>query len=106
MSRPLFDPGLQPERNKLAWHRTLLALTVGAILAIRVLPVRIGQWAYLLAAIALFGGTLLAVAAHRRSNATDEALAARTHLPGSGVMLALCSIVALLALTSAVALLS
>lgn len=41
---PLFDPGLQPEHTDLAWRRTILALTGGALLSLRLLPPVLGSW--------------------------------------------------------------
>jgi len=41
---PLFDPGLQPERTRLAWRRALLTLAIGILVALRVLPGTVGGW--------------------------------------------------------------
>jgi hypothetical protein len=38
-----WDPGLQPERTALAWRRTGLALTVGSLIGLRVLPPLLGS---------------------------------------------------------------
>ena len=42
----LFDPGLQPERTTLAWRRTALAVVVGSLVSIRVLPPVLGAGAW------------------------------------------------------------
>jgi hypothetical protein len=35
VTEPARDPGLQPERTRLAWRRTTLSATVAAVLAVR-----------------------------------------------------------------------
>lgn len=35
VAQPVRDPGLQPERTRLAWRRTTLSATVAAVLAVK-----------------------------------------------------------------------
>ncbi len=94
----LFDPGLQPERTRLAWRRTLLALTVIALAALRLLPDELGPAGAVLPALALVGVGGLWAMVFRRTRGVDGALADERPLPGAGapVLLSLtCGIVAL-----------
>lgn len=86
----LFDPGLQPERTELAWRRTALALAVGALVAMRVLPAALGSawWAVIGAA-----GVVVAIAvwsaAHRRARRLSAHLRrveGAQGMPGGGLM--------------------
>jgi uncharacterized membrane protein YidH (DUF202 family) len=71
-----FDPGLQPERTKLAWQRTSLALAVGSAVAIRLLTPQAG----VVATVAGCAGLLLALVAlggtHFRYRRVDRSLRA------------------------------
>lgn len=69
-----FDPGLQLERTALAWRRTALTCCAGALLAMRVLPDRLGPWALLCAAVLAAASAITMIAAHRRYRAHHRTL--------------------------------
>jgi uncharacterized membrane protein YidH (DUF202 family) len=93
----LFDAGLQPERTELAWRRTALALGVGSLIALRMLPAALGNpWWTLAGAAGLLTAALLWVAARRRYVATTTILLRhgdRAELPGAAVLLMLVGVV-------------
>jgi len=65
LDRP-WDAGLQPERTALAWRRTGLALTVGSLIGLRVLPTLLGPSALVLAGVGVVASLAVLAAAHRR----------------------------------------
>lgn len=91
MSAPR-DPGLQPERTVLAWRRTLLALAVGALVAVRVLPPVLGDWTIALALGGLAVVAVLWAVAGRRHRAVEAVFRDRapaSAMPGGALLLAL-----------------
>jgi putative membrane protein len=78
-ARYLFDPGLQLERTALAWRRTGLALTVGALVATRILPDVLGAWALIPAGFGLIAAVAIIVLAHRRHQPSAHDLLAANH---------------------------
>ena len=89
----LFDPGLQPERTELAWRRTALALGIGSIVAMRLVPSAFGNaWWVLLGVAGLLASGMLWVWARRRYRAVNEVLhreGDRGRMPGAGPLFAL-----------------
>jgi uncharacterized membrane protein YidH (DUF202 family) len=96
-TRP-FDTGLQPERTALAWRRTGLALTVGSLVAFRILPPVLGTWTFAAAGVGFALSVSVLVIAHRRHVTVHRLLTSaetdRVLLPGGGLLAlvtALCS---------------
>lgn len=79
----VFDPGLQPERTALAWRRTGLALAVGSIGAIRVLPELFAPVAVAPGALGLVLAIVVLALAERRYRSTHRRLmrAGATRVP-------------------------
>lgn len=103
----LLDAGLQPERTRLAWRRTVLALIAGGVLALRALPLRLGAWGLALGIAGMATAVLIAAAAARRQVRVASALRAARPLPPAGALLAavagLVALGALAALTAVLA---
>lgn len=64
---PLFDPGLQPERTELAWRRTALSVGVGSLVAVRLLPIVLGDpWWALVGVLGVVAATALWLTSRHR----------------------------------------
>ena len=93
-NRPLFDPGLQPERTTLAWRRTALSLAVGAVVSFRLLPPVLGLWSLAVGVAGLLLSAATWMSAGRRARAVQGALLRSSNpLPGGGLPLLLTLIV-------------
>lgn len=84
---PLYDPGLQPERTRLAWRRTLLTLAIGALVALRFLPARVGGWSVALGL--LVWGVLWWLTSLRARRVYLALVVAPGPLPGGALLLGL-----------------
>jgi 4-amino-4-deoxy-L-arabinose transferase-like glycosyltransferase len=95
VTRPaLFDPGLQPERTRLAWRRTLLTLTVATLIALRVLPPVLGTWTLGVGVAGLLATTALWLLAGRRARQVQAALVRlQGRMPDGGLLLGLTLVV-------------
>ncbi|MFS0216666.1 DUF202 domain-containing protein [Corynebacterium striatum] len=99
----MYDVGLQPERTRLSWQRTLLAFALVALVVVRSeIP-----WSNAELAAYVGGGLVcawLGWRVHRRAALYDAALASRTPLPGAAALAGLALAVSLLALLAIVGL--
>ena len=86
----LFDPGLQPERTELAWRRTALSLSVGSLIALRILPQALDSvFGILPGLLGLAGAAFLWFTArrrHRRVNAVLLGVSDRALLPDGALL--------------------
>lgn len=96
-----WDPGLQPERSRLAWKRTALGITAGLTVAARVLSSSHLWFGIALPLTALAAGAVLFAASGSRSARIDRWLRTgageRDPAPGGRLPLALAVFAALLA---------
>lgn len=88
MTQPaLFDPGLQPERTELAWRRTALAVAIGSLLSLRVLPLALPTpleaWGFLPGILGLLAACAIWIAAHRRQLRVTAVLTGTSHPTGA-----------------------
>ncbi|GAB3602964.1 DUF202 domain-containing protein [Microbacterium aureliae] len=105
-----FDPGLQPERTELAWRRTALAVAVGSLVALRLLPAVLQDAWWIAPGIAgLLAAGGLWIASDRRYARVHEATsAAGAHapLPDGRLPLALAALATAAATTGLVVILA
>lgn len=86
------DPGLQPERTELSWRRTLLALAVGALVSVRVLPPVLGDWTIVTGLVGVLAAGGLWFVARRRHALVEAVFRGRSPssaMPGGAVLLVL-----------------
>ncbi|ANW20945.1 DUF202 domain-containing protein [Streptomyces clavuligerus] len=98
------DPGLQPERTRLAWRRTTLAFTVAGVLAVRQVLTgdRGGRAALALAAVVLVWAAFLVLAQRRLrllgGGPVPVALSARNALGAAAAVVLLAALAPLMIL--------
>ena len=87
------DPGLQPERTRLAWRRTTLTCTVAAVLAGRqALHEEAGALAQVAAACSLLFWLAFIAVAHRRIRALSRSNQPGAPRPVTVAAAALCTV--------------
>jgi hypothetical protein len=85
--RTFFGHGRQPERTDLAWQRTVLAVAIGSLVSLRLLPPVLGTWGFLIAATGLLTAAASWHLARRRAQQVAALLNSAAPLPGAGPLL-------------------
>ena len=101
-TRPPVDPGLQPERTRLAWSRTALAFAANGVLHMHIGNAQGGGWPWIVpGAVVTASGGVVYWLGRRRFARTDHAVRAGLPVDGSRTVAA-AAILALLASLSGV----
>jgi putative membrane protein len=96
-----FDPGLQPERTALSWHRTSLSVVVGGIAGLKVLPGLLGAAGFGVGLAVVVAGAWLGLVSHRRTQHGLRVLVSgHGTLPDGGLLLVVGAVVSVVAAAS------
>jgi uncharacterized membrane protein YidH (DUF202 family) len=82
-----YDRGRQPDRTDLAWQRTVLAIAVGSLISLRLLPPVFGTWGFLIGSTGLLTAAGAWYLARRRAQQVAVQLEFSGPLPGAGLLL-------------------
>ncbi|AKS31478.1 DUF202 domain-containing protein [Mycolicibacterium goodii] len=86
MRNYLIDSGLQAERTRLAWRRSVMSLVVASLVCLRGLTRVTGASAIFYVAVALSCIVIVSVVCIRRSRVVEAALRVGRALPGGAAL--------------------
>lgn len=98
MIAPPFDPGLQNERTRLAWQRTVLSGLVCSLLIARLLASEQLLWALLIGLVAILNTALIGWYTIHRYGHHQEALYARLPVGDGRAQVAIAGLVVVTAI--------
>ena len=83
----MLDSGRQSERTDLAWQRTVLAVAVGSLVSLRLLPPLLGTWGFVIGATGLLTAAASWYLARRRARSVAAMLESAAPRRGAGLLL-------------------